>query len=83
MTHRQNLASPHQGHQTITTYIQDVKHNIDSLALMNVSIDFDELFIRVLNGLSLAYSNIYHALQAQKTAVTFEESFEKLLSYEA
>ena len=59
--------------------MQDVKHNIDSLTLMNVSVDFDELSIRVLKGLGLAYSNISHALQAQETLVTFEELFEQLL----
>ena len=48
---------------------------------MNVSIDFDELSIRVLNGLSPAYSHISHALQAQDTLDTFEELFEHLLSY--
>ena len=78
-----DLASPQQGNQTITDYMQDVKHNIDSLALMNVSIDFDELSIRVLKGLGLAYSHISHALQAWNTPVTFEELFEHLLSYEA
>ena len=60
--HRQNLVSPQQGNQTITTYIQYVKHNIDSLALMNVLVDFDELSIRVLNKLGPAYSNISHGL---------------------
>ena len=59
--------------------MQDVKHNIVSLALMNVSIDFVELSIRVLNGLGLAYSNISHALKARVTLVTFEESFEQLI----
>ena len=55
MTHRQNLASPQQGNQTINDYIQEVKHNIDSLVLMNVSIEFDELSLHVLNDLGLAY----------------------------
>ena len=81
MTHRQNLLSPQQGNQTITNYMQDVKHNIDYLALMNVYVDFDELSIRVLNGLGPAYSNISHALQARATPVTFEELFKQLLSY--
>ena len=61
MTHRQNLSSPQQDNQTITNYMQDVKHNIDFLALMNVFIDFDELSIRVLNGLGSTYSHISHA----------------------
>ena len=63
--------------------MQDVKHNIDSLALMNVSVDFDELSIRVLNDLGLTYSTTSHALQVRETPVTFEELFEQLLSYEA
>ena len=83
MTHYQNLASPQQGNRTITEYMQDVRHNIDSLALMNVSVDFDELSIRVLKGLGPPYSNIYHALQDRETLITFEELFEQLLSYEA
>ena len=83
MTHRQNHSSPQQGIRTITDYMQDVKHNIDSLALMNVSVDFDEPSIRVLNGLGSTYSHISHALQARDTPVTFKELFEHLLSYEA
>ena len=62
--------------------MQDVKHNIDSLALMNVSIDFDELSIRVLNELGSAYSHISHTLQARDTLVTFKELFEHLIGYE-
>ena len=61
--------------------MQDVKHNIDSLALMNVSIDFDELSIHVLNELGIASSHISHAIQARETSVTFKELFERLLSY--
>ena len=63
--------------------MQDDKHNINSLVLMNVSVDFDEFFICVLNGLGLTYSHISHALQARDTPTTFEELFEYLLSYEA
>ena len=39
--------------------------------------------IHVLNRLGPTYSNISHALQAWDTPVTFEELFERLLSYEA
>ena len=63
--------------------MQDAKHNIDSLALMNVSVDFDELSICVFNGLGLAYSNISHALLDRDTPVTFEELFEHRFSYKA
>ena len=83
MIHCQNPSSPQQGNRTITTYMQDFKHNIDFLALMNVPIDFDELSIRVFNGLGPSYSNISHALQVRETPVMFEELFENLLNYEA
>ena len=63
--------------------MQDFKQNIDSLALMNVSVDFDELSICVLNELGPAYSHISHALQVRDTPFTFKEFFEHLLSYEA
>ena len=63
--------------------MQDVKHNIDSLALMNVPVDFDEFSVHVLNGHGLAYSNLFHALQVRETLVMFEELFEHLLYYEA
>ena len=51
MVHIQNFSSPQQGTRTITKYMLDVKHNIDSLALMNFPVDFDEVYVRVLNGL--------------------------------
>ena len=63
--------------------MQDVKHNIDFLALMNVFVDFDELSICVLNSFDPAYSNISHVLQPRDTLVNFEELFKRLLSYEA
>ena len=83
MVHCQNLASPQQGTWTITEYMQYVKHNIDSLALMNVPVDFNELYVCVLNGLGSAYSNLFHALQVWETPITFEELFKHLLNYEA
>ena len=47
---------------------------------MNVSVDFDELSICVLEELGPTYSHISHALQAWDTPVPFEELFEHLLS---
>ena len=50
---------------------------------MNVSVQFAELSIHDLNELGLTYSNISYVLKAWETLVTFEESFEQILSYEA
>ena len=51
-----------RGNQTITTYMKDIKNYIDSLALMNKPMNFDELSTRNLNGLDLAYSKLSHVL---------------------
>ncbi|KAJ0975732.1 hypothetical protein J5N97_017697 [Dioscorea zingiberensis] len=77
------LANLSQGTQTITAYMQDIKTYIDSLALMNKLVDFDDLSIRILNGLDPAYSKLYHTLQVRNTPLDFDELFEKLLNYEA
>ena len=63
--------------------MQHVKHNIDALALMNVFVNFDELYIRVLNELGPTYSNISNALQVRETPFMFQELFGHLLNYEA
>ncbi|KAJ0979781.1 hypothetical protein J5N97_015255 [Dioscorea zingiberensis] len=77
------LAHLSQGPQTITAYMQDIKTCVDSLALMNKPVDFDDLSIHILNGLDSAYSKLSHALQVRDTLLDFDELFEKLLNYEA
>ena len=80
---RGNLARPKKGTHTITEYMQDIKINIDTLALMNVNVDFDELSIRILDGLDDHYKDLSHALQVRESPVTFDELLEQLLNYEA
>lgn len=80
---RSRLANLSQDTQTITVYMQNIKTCIDSLALMNKSVDFDDLSIRILDGLDPAYSNLPHALQVQDSPLEFKELFKILLNYEA
>ena len=83
MEFRGHIANLSQGNQTITTYMQDIKNCIDSLAMMNKPVDFDDLSIHILNGLDPAHSKLSHALQVWETPLDFEELFEKLMNYEA
>ena len=46
------------GDRTITKYMQDIKSNIDAPALMDVVMDFDELSIRMLDGLDQHYKDL-------------------------
>ena len=50
---------------------------------MNVTVDFDELLLRIIDGMDDRYSKLSHALQVCEMQVTFDELFEQLLSYEA
>ena len=52
---RSNLAYPENGTRSVTEYMQDIKSSIDALALMNVTIDFDEPSIRILEGPDKSY----------------------------
>ena len=77
------LANPIKGSRTITEYMLEIQACIDSLALMNKPVDFDELSIRILNGLDDSYTNLSSALQARETPIEFDELFEKLLQVES
>ena len=56
---------------------------MDSLALMNKPVDFDELSIWILNGLDDSYTNLSSAIQARETPTEFDEQLNKLLHVEA
>ncbi|KAJ0969436.1 hypothetical protein J5N97_022313 [Dioscorea zingiberensis] len=77
------LATPVKGSRTITEYMQDIQSCIDFLAFMDKPVDFDELSIRILNGLDDSYKHLSSAIQARQTPITFEELFEKLFHEEA
>ena len=77
------LVTPTKGLHTNTEYMPDIKSTIDTLALLNSHVDFDELSIRIMKGLGTAYSEQSHAIQVHDTPIAFEELFEKLLNYEA
>ncbi|KAJ0971969.1 hypothetical protein J5N97_019928 [Dioscorea zingiberensis] len=80
---RRKLATPVRGSRTITEYMQDIQSCIDSLAFMDKPVNFDELSIRILNGLDDSYKHLSSAIQARETPITFEELFEKMLHEEA
>ena len=82
-THCTNPANPQQISHSILDYMQDIKRNMDALALMNITVDFDELSIRILNDLNPSFIELSHAIQVHDIDIDFDELFEKLLNYEA
>ena len=81
--YRSHLNNPKLGNRTITDYMHEIKGNIDALALMNVIIDFDELYVRILDGLDSRYEGLANAIHAREQPITFDELLEKLLNHEA
>ena len=56
---------------------------MDAFALMDITVDFDKLFIRILNDLNPSFIELSHAIQARDTDIDFDKLFEKFLNYEA
>ncbi|KAK6127519.1 hypothetical protein DH2020_038722 [Rehmannia glutinosa] len=81
--YRTQLDNLSKGTQTITEYMQSVKVCVDTLSLMNVNIDPEELIIQIFRGLPDEYKDLHSAIRARETCVSFEELYEKLLSLEA
>ena len=63
--------------------MQDIKRNKDTLTLMDIIVDFDELSIQILNDLNPSFIELSHTIQLRDTNIDFDELFEKLLNCEA
>lgn len=63
--------------------MQGIKVHVDALALMGVTVDSEDLTLKVLHGLDDSYKELSHAIQARDTAISFDELHEKLLTFEA
>ena len=79
---RNKLVAPVKGTPTITKYKLDIQSAMDSLALMNKPVDFDELFIRFLRGLDESYTYFAKAIEVRETPIEFDELFEELINLE-
>lgn len=77
------LRNPVKDSQSVIEFMQFMKSKDDELALMNASIDGEDLTIEVLHGLDDDYKDLAHAIQARDTAISFEELHEKILNNEA
>ena len=63
--------------------MQEIKTNINALALMNVQVDFNEFLIRILEGLDSRYNCLANSIQSCENPIAFDELLEKLLNHEA
>lgn len=76
------LQSVKKGSQSITEYIQRIKHLSDSLASASSPIDEDDIIIYVLNGLPPEYESFKTSVRIRSEPMSLEELQVLLLSEE-
>ncbi|KAM3359206.1 hypothetical protein P3S68_022139 [Capsicum galapagoense] len=82
MSLRESLSNVKKVNLFITSYLSKIKQICSTLALVDIQILINELFLHALHGLPAEYDTITIALRARKILVTFEELHEKLLDFE-
>ncbi|KAL5816439.1 hypothetical protein ACOSQ3_024817 [Xanthoceras sorbifolium] len=67
----------------ITNFIHSIKARADELAILGAPMDQEDLTEKILDGLGDDYKKLVRSVQARDTSITFEELYQKLLSFEA
>lgn len=62
--------------------MQDIKSTVDELLLMDVTVDYEDLVLKILHGLDENYRELSNAIQARETPISFDELHEKLINLE-
>ena len=77
------LTNVTKGTQSVTEYMQHIKSVADELAMLDAPENFEDLTVKILNGLGDEFKDISSAVRARDTAISFEELHEKLINFEA
>ncbi|KAH7550369.1 hypothetical protein JRO89_XS13G0179400 [Xanthoceras sorbifolium] len=72
-----------KGTMNITNFIHSIKARADELAILGAPMDQEDLTEKILDGLGDDYKKLVRSVQARDTSITFEELYQKLLSFEA
>ncbi|KAL5749755.1 hypothetical protein ACOSP7_024358 [Xanthoceras sorbifolium] len=67
----------------ITNFIHSIKARADELAILGAPMDHEDLTEEILDALGDDYKKLVRSVQARDTSITFEELYQKLLSFEA
>ena len=69
--------------RSVAEYLQTIKGIADELALIDTHLSDDDLTIFALNGLGNGFKEIFAAIRARDTPVSFKELHDKLVEHEA
>ena len=67
----------------IIEFLHLVKARADELAILGSPMEEEDLTEKIFNGLGDDYKELVRVVQARDTSISFDELYEKLLSFEA
>ncbi|KAJ8620324.1 hypothetical protein MRB53_028853 [Persea americana] len=73
ITTRFPLQNIKKGSQTISKYLQCIKHLSDSLDVVSSPVDIDELVLYALNGIPTEYNSIKTSIRMRSSAISIKE----------
>ncbi|KAK2648009.1 hypothetical protein Ddye_015498, partial [Dipteronia dyeriana] len=76
------LTNISKGTQSITEYMQHAKSIVYELVMLNALENFEDLTVKILNGLGDEFKDILSVVCAHDTPISFEELHEKLFNFE-
>ncbi|KAH0655084.1 hypothetical protein KY285_029966 [Solanum tuberosum] len=79
---RDQLSRVTKDSRSITEYIHNIRSLSDELATAGALVSNPELIVKILSGLGPEFREIFAAIRACDTTISYEELFEKLLDYE-
>ncbi|KAH0645439.1 hypothetical protein KY284_033323 [Solanum tuberosum] len=71
-----------KGSRSIIEFLHTIQSLLDELATVGSLVSNFELIVKILSGVGPKFREIYVAIHACDTAISYEELFEKLLDYE-
>ncbi|XP_015169969.1 uncharacterized protein DDB_G0271850-like [Solanum tuberosum] len=79
---RDQLQNTKKSSKTIAKYLKEVRSLSDALKVAGSPFNEDELIVKILSGLGLKYHEIFVAVRARDSSLSFEELFHKLTDHE-
>ncbi|OMP03343.1 Reverse transcriptase, RNA-dependent DNA polymerase [Corchorus capsularis] len=79
---KNTLTNTKRGTQSVSEYLQFMKHIAAEINLAGANVEEDELVLYILNGLGSEFREISANIRARDSSISFDELHDKLTSYE-
>jgi len=79
---RDQLQNLKKANRSVANYLQEIRSIADALKVAGSPVADEELDVKILSGLGPEYREIFAAIRARDTTLSFEELFHKLTDQE-